>query len=154
MFQVSPAYFLLVTDDFFFSPTPPQTSITPLVKTICVEQIDTWLTGVGEYGRPFVSKLWHDIRAVFSHVYLRSFLLCGVFIPKYMHDHFLTKVHIIYMHTKTPYICITNKHMVYGVTESRSIRGTKLYHQQKTPSCTMELKSNFSLNQAWPQWPC
>ena len=53
------------------------------------------------YGRPFVSTLWHDIRAVFSHVYLqsfllhdiralfchvylRSFLLCGVFIPEYM----------------------------------------------------------------------
>ena len=28
-----------------------------------------------KYGRPFVSKLWHDIRAVFSHVYLQSFLL-------------------------------------------------------------------------------
>ena len=46
------------------------------------------------YGWPFVSKLWHDIRAVFSHVYLQSFLLhdiraffCHVylrFIPKYM----------------------------------------------------------------------
>ena len=57
-----------------------------------------WLVN---YGRRFVSKLGHDIRAVFSHgylqsfllhdihgffchVYLRSFLLCGVFIPKYM----------------------------------------------------------------------
>ena len=40
---------------------------------------------------------------------------------------------------------------VYWVTESRRIRGTELYRQQKTPSCTMELKSNFSLNQAWPQ---
>ena len=54
---------------------------------------------------------------------------------------------------KSPYICVTNKHVVYGVTESRRIRGTELYRQQKTPSCTMELKSNFSLNQAWPQWP-
>ena len=27
------------------------------------------------------------------------------------------------------------------------------YRQQKTLSCTMELKSNFSLNQAWPQCP-
>ena len=42
---------------------------------------------------------------------------------------------------------------VYGVTESRRIGGTELYRQQKTQSCTMELKSNFSLNQAWPQWP-
>ena len=37
---------------------------------------------------------------------------------------------------------------VYGVTESRRISGTELYRQQKNPSCTMELKSNFSLNQA------
>ena len=36
------------------------------------------------------------------------------------------------------------------VTESYRIRGTELYRQQKTPPCTMELKSNFSLNQAWP----
>ena len=42
---------------------------------------------------------------------------------------------------------------VYRVTESRRIRGTELYCQQKTPSRTMELKRNFSLNQAWPQWP-
>ena len=54
---------------------------------------------------------------------------------------------------KIPYICVTNKHVVYGVTESRRIRGTELYCQQKTPSCTMELKSNVSLNQAWPLWP-
>ena len=54
---------------------------------------------------------------------------------------------------KSPHICVTNKHVVYGVTESRRIRGTELYRQQKTPSCTMALKSNFSLNQAWPQWP-
>ena len=40
----------------------------------------------------------------------------------------------------------------YGVTESGRIRGTELYRQQNT-SCTMELKSNFALNQAWPQWP-
>ena len=68
------------------------------------------------YGRPFVSKLWHDIRAVFSHVYLqsfllhdiraffchvylRSFLLCGVFIPKYMTIFLQTR---IYMRTKKP----------------------------------------------------
>ena len=29
------------------------------------------------------------------------------------------------------------------------VRGTELYRQQKAPSCTMELKSNFTLNQAW-----
>ena len=42
---------------------------------------------------------------------------------------------------------------VYGVTESLRITSTELCSQQKTPSCTMELKSNFSLNKAWPQWP-
>ena len=30
------------------------------------------------------SSLLHNIREFFCHVYLRSFLLCGVFIPKYM----------------------------------------------------------------------
>ena len=49
--------------------------------------------------------------------------------------------------------CITNKHVVYGVMESRRIRGTELYRQLKTLSCTLQLESNFSLNQAWPQWP-
>ena len=61
------------------------------------------------YGRPFVSKLWHDIRAVFSYVYLQSFLLhdiraffCHVylrFIPKYMTIFLQTR---IYMRTKKP----------------------------------------------------
>ena len=66
-----------------------------------------------KYGRPFVSKLWHDIRAVFSHVYLQSFLLhdiraffCHVylrFIPKYMTIFLQTR---IYMRTKKPiYMC-------------------------------------------------
>ena len=50
---------------------------------------------------------------------------------------------------KSPCICVTNKHVVYGVTETRRIRGTELYRQQKTPSCTMELKSNqFESNMA------
>ena len=112
------------------------------------------------YGQPFVSKLWHDVRAVFSHVYLQSFLL---------HDRrafFVTYTCVLFPSIwpfsykrayicaqKSPYICVTNKHVVYGVTERRRIRGTELYRPQKNPSCTMELKSNFSLNQAWPQWP-
>ena len=54
---------------------------------------------------------------------------------------------------KSPYICVTNKHVVYGVTESGRIRVTELYRQQKNPSCTMELKGNFGLNQSWLQWP-
>ena len=116
-----------------------------------------WLVN---YGRWFVSKLGHNIRAVFSHVYLqsfllhdrhaffchvylRSFLLCGVFIPKYMTIFLQMR---IYMSTKKPIYMRFKQACVYGVTESRRIRGTELYRQQKTPSCTMELKSNFSLN--------
>ena len=48
------------------------------------------------YFQPF---LLHDIRAFFCHVYLRSFLLCGVFIPKYMTIFLQTR---IYMRTKKP----------------------------------------------------
>ena len=68
-----------------------------------------------------------------------------------VYDHFLRNVHI-YAHKKSPYICVTKQACVYGVTESRRIRDSELYRQQKTPSCTMELKSNFSLHQTWPQW--
>ena len=161
------------------------------------------------YGRPFVSKLWHDIRAVFSHVYLQSFLLhniggfhvtssppcwwavdkrslsssfclstsicsfhhCCLCLPRLHENHLYVRFFVTYTCVlfrsiwpfchkptytcaqKIPYICVTNKHVVYGVTESRRIRGTELYRQQRTPSCTMELKSNVSLNQAWPLWP-
>ena len=122
------------------------------------------------------SFLLHDIRALFCHVYLRSFLLCGVFIPKCMTIFLQTRIymrhikaHIYSFSSPEPLGLICNRKRralgtrmiyirykqacVYGVTESRRIRGTELYRQQKTPSCTMELKSNFSLNQAWPQWP-
>ena len=122
---------------------------------------------VQRYGRPFVSKLWHDIRALFPtytcnhscytiyvrffcHVYLRSFLLCGVFIPKYMTIFLQTR---IYMRTKKVHIYALQTSMCIWVIESRRIRGTESYRQQKTPSGTIELKSNFSWNQAWPQWP-
>ena len=84
----------------------------------------------------------HDIRAFF--------LLCVVFIPKYMTIFLQTR---IYMRTKKlKYMRYKQAFVVYGVRESRRIRRTELYRQQKTPLCTMELKSNFSLNQAWPQW--
>ena len=61
----------------------------------------------GVYGRPFVSKLWHDILAVFSHVYLQSFLLFDitcVFLPRIL-AFFLTKGHI-YVHVVYIYIYI------------------------------------------------
>ena len=59
-----------------------------------------------------------------------------------VYDHFLTNGHYICAQ-KSPYISVTNKHVVYAAAESRHIRGTELYRQQKTPSCTMELKSNL-----------
>ena len=64
-------------------------------------------------GWPFVSKLWHDIRAFFCHAYLRSFnfLLCGVFIPKYMTILLQSR---IYAHEKSPYMCVTNKQVHMG----------------------------------------
>ena len=65
----------------------------------------------------------YDIRAVFSHVYLRSFLLCGV-IPKYM-------TIFLQMRTKKPIYMRYKQACVDGVTESRRIRGTELYRQQK-----------------------
>ena len=99
------------------------------------------------YLQPF---LVHDIRAFFCYLYLRSFPLCGVFIPKYMTIFLQTR---IYMRTKKFIHMRYKQACVYGVTESCHIRRTELYCQQKTSSCTMELKSNFSLNQAWPQWP-
>ena len=89
-------------------------------------------------------------------IYVRCFatytcvLSCfvGFFIPKYTTIFLQTG---IYMRTKKPIYMRYKQACVYVVTESRGIRGTELYRQQKTPSCTMELKSNFSLNQAWPQ---
>ena len=84
------------------------------------------------------SFLLHDIRAFFCHVDLRSFLLCG-----FKRAYICAQTHIL---------GVTNKHVVYAVTESRRIRSTELYRQPKTPSCTMELKGNFGLNRSWLQW--
>ena len=88
-----------------------------------------------------VSKLWHDIRAVFSHVYLQSFLLHDIraFFVTYTCVLFPSIWPFSYKRAyicaqKSPYICVTNKHLVYGVTERRRIRGTELYRQQKNPS--------------------
>ena len=66
-----------------------------------------------------------------------------------VYDHFLTNTHI-YARKKANIYAFYKQACVCRVTESRSIRGTELDRQQKTPSCMKELKSNFSLNQAWP----
>ena len=71
------------------------------------------------YGRPFVSKLWHDIRAFFCrHVFLRSFLLCGVFIPKYIAIFLQTRIHSaqkkpIYMPYKQACVCGGHRNSLY-----------------------------------------
>ena len=59
----------------------------------------------------------------------------------------------IYAHKKAHIYALQTSMWYMGVTESGRIRSTKLYRQHKTPSCTMELKSIFSLNQEWLQWP-
>ena len=67
------------------------------------------------------------------------------FLPKYV-TIFFSNVHI-YAHKKSPYIRYKQA-CVYGVTESRRIRGTKLYRQQRKPFMYDRAESNFSLNQA------
>ena len=63
-----------------------------------------------------------------------------------VYDHFLTNAHI-YAHKKIPYICVTNKHG-YVRSQKVVVREAPNYTvSKKTPSCTMELKSNFSLSQ-------
>ena len=65
------------------------------------------------YSRPFVSKLWHDIRAVFSHVYSQSFLLHDIrafFLSRILafysqvYDPFLTNAHIYALQTSMWYM--------------------------------------------------
>ena len=90
------------------------------------------------YGRPFVSKLWHDIRAVFptytcNHscytIYVRFFVTYTCVLFPSIWPFSYKRAYICAQ--KSPYICGTNRHVVYGVTESRRIRGTELYRQQK-----------------------
>ena len=46
---------------------------------------------------------------------------------------------------KSPYICVTNKHVVYGVTESRRIRGTELYRWQKA----LHVRRSWIVTSVW-----
>ena len=70
-----------------------------------------------------------------------------------VYDHFLTNGHI-YAHKKAHIYALQTSMCIWGHRKSSyKIRGTGLYRQQETHSCTMELKRNFSLNQAWRQWP-
>ena len=74
------------------------------------------------------SFLLHDIRALFCHIYLLSFLLCKVITPKYMTISLQTH---IYAHKKAHIYMRYKQACVYGVPESRRIRGTEMYRKQK-----------------------
>ena len=72
------------------------------------------------------------------------------FIPKCMTIFLQTR---IYMRTKNPiYMRYKQACGIWGYRKS-SYKRHRIIPSAKTPSCTMELKSNFSLNQAWPQCP-
>ena len=94
----------------------------------------------------------HSCYTIYVRFFVTYACVLSLFVGFYsqVYDYFLTNAHI-YAHKKIPYICVTNKHVVYGVTGSGRVRGTELYRQQITRSCTIALKSNFRLNQAWPQ---
>ena len=92
------------------------------------------------YARPFVSKLWHYIRAVFSQVYLQSFLLhniraffCHVyvrFIPKYMTIFLQTRM---YMCTKnTIYMRFKQACGIWGYRKS-SYKRHRIIPSAKNP---------------------
>ena len=96
----------------------------------------------------YQSFLPHDIRAFFCHAYLRSFLHCGVFIPKYTTIFLQMRIN---MRTKKAHICALQTSMcIWGHRKSWHKRH-RIIPSAKTPSCTIELKSNLSLNQAWAQ---
>ena len=56
-------------------------------KFDCISKIPCTLINAKFYGRPFVSKLWHGICAVFAHVYLQFFKLYGFL--SHVYDDFL-----------------------------------------------------------------
>ena len=44
-----------------------------------------------------------------------------------------TRIYIYICAQKSPFLCVTNKHVVYGVTESRRIRGTEFISSAENP---------------------
>ena len=77
---------------------------------------------------------------------MRSFLLCEVFIPKYMTIFLQTR---IYMRTKKPIYMRYKQGGGIWVHRKSSYKRHRIIPSAKSLSCAMELKSNFSLNQAW-----
>ena len=94
------------------------------------------ILGLDSYGRLFVSKLWHDIRAFFptytcNHscytIYVRFFATYTCLLPCLVGFLFPSIWPFSYKQAyicaqKSPYICVTNKHVYNGVTDSRRIR--------------------------------
>ena len=57
----------------------------------------------------------------------------AVFFPRILSPALWVQTRIYICAQKSPYICVTNKHVVYGVTESRRIRGTKFISSEENP---------------------
>ena len=70
-----------------------------------------------------------------------------VFLPRIL-TFFLTNAHI-YAHKKAH---IKQACGIWGHRKS-SYKRHRIIPSAKTPSCTMELRGNFGLNQSWLQWP-
>ena len=70
-----------------------------------------------------------------------------------VYDHFLTNAHI-YAHKKTHVYALQTSMCIWGHRKLSYKRHWIIPSaKKKKHSCTMELKSNFSLNQPWPQRP-
>ena len=89
----------------------------------------------------------YDIRSFFCHVYLRSFLLCGVFIPKYMTNFLQTR---IYMRTTKVHIYAVQTNMCpWGSNKSSYKRhriipsAVNLLHVRKSRKVTSVWRQNF-----------
>ena len=67
-----------------------------------------------------------------------------------VYDHFLTNAHT-YAHKKVHIYALQTSMCTRGNRKS-SYERHRIIPSAKTPPCTMALKSNSSLNQAWPQW--
>ena len=102
-----------------------------------------------EFGRPFVSKLWHDIRVVFFPRILAiipATRIRAFFLPRILafflalwgfysqvYDHFLTNAHI-YAHKKIPYIYALQTRMCIWGHRKSSYKRHRIIPSAKNPS--------------------
>ena len=95
-----------------------------------------------------VTRRFDDSMSMVGHLFQNYDTIYVRFFPTYTCNHSCYTIYVRFFAThpyvlsyKRAYICaqkspyihvyLTNKHVVYGVTESRRIRGTELYRQQK-----------------------